>query len=500
MANIYVSLDRGSDSNAGTATSPYLTLNKAVGASGVAAAGDTVYIEPGIYRARLDVGVSGTAGSPVAIVGDGDGAGFLAGGYATPKTGAVEIRAWTDDATPLTTGAVVAANGKSYITIKAVKLISGNGSGNGCLDLSGVYSDWTIEDCRIIGSPTRGVSASLGITAGAAANVVFRRCLFATASNSSANYSVQIRSPLNAVEYDVNVLFQNCIFMGGAGGLQLAQVGGTGTGWATGVRVQQCTFAFCNRGVYSSNNPVLTTPNQVYGCMFLYCWTGVAASDASQLIEDGNQFAGCITNRTSVPAGTHSVGTAAPAVDFYDDVLFGGVPRPLLEPSAVSSFLGAGNYGSPPVVDFRNRPRPAGGYVLSSVGAVERSDTGVKDVVHQDVGSPACMALKGASNETRPVLVSAGAPRTIAVKVRWDGNHGDSSKPRAALLANAEVGFAGEVKTAVTAGGSGATPNSYETLTFTAFTPSSDGVVLIRMESRAAASNGYAYFDTITVS
>ena len=64
MANIYVSLDRGSDSNAGTATSPYLTLNKAVGASGVAAAGDTVYIEPGIYRARLDVGVSGTAGSP----------------------------------------------------------------------------------------------------------------------------------------------------------------------------------------------------------------------------------------------------------------------------------------------------------------------------------------------------------------------------------------------------------------------------------------------------
>jgi len=58
----------------------------------------------------------------------------------------------------------------------------------------------------------------------------------------------------------------------------------------------------------------------------------------------------------------------------------------------------------------------------------------------------------------------------------------------------------GQVVTATTAGGSGSTPNAFETLTFAGFTPTRKGAVMLRLVSRSASGNGAAYFDTITLS
>ena len=120
-------------------------------------------------------------------------------------------------------------------------------------------------------------------------------------------------------------------------------------------------------------------------------------------------------------------------------------------------------------------------------------------MTHQDAGSTACMALVGPSSQERPILVDS-QPTTISVKVRWDGNHGDAAKPQAVLIAEPQIGVAGQVATATSTGGTGSTPNAFETLTFAPFTPTGPGVVMLRMVSRAAAGNGAAYFDTITFS
>ena len=123
----------------------------------------------------------------------------------------------------------------------------------------------------------------------------------------------------------------------------------------------------------------------------------------------------------------------------------------------------------------------------------------MKDVTHQDSGSPACLALIGPSSQDRPILVNAQAT-TIRVNVRWDGNHGDAARPQAMLLASPEIGVPAQTVTAASTGGTGSTPNAYETLTFAPITPTAAGVVMLRMISRAASGAGAAYFDTITLS
>jgi len=504
MANYYVSTTRGSDSaGTGSATSPWKTIGKAIGSSPaitLSGTGDALYIEPGVYRELVALGLSPTAAGPLAIVGDGDGAGFKAGGYSSPVTGVVEIRAWTDAATPMTTGEVLSANAKSYVAVRNIKMIGGNGSGNACFNLTGTFSDWSFEDCIFIGSATRAGTGAINGAAGAALNVSFKRCDFVGVAHSSTYYGVQLRTPLNSTEYNVNVVFQNCNFFGTAGAVQVVQVGGVGTGWSTGIRVQQCGFWFCYRGVHVGSNPTLTTPIGVYGCTFMFIVNGVVVTTPGQVVEDGNAYACNINLSAGITAGTHSIATACPAFNLHDERLYGGVLRPYLEPSAVSPFLGAGNYGSPPNVDLYNRGRPeGGGSAVASIGSIERHDTGARNTTFADAGSPACLALVGPSSQERPILVNAQAT-TISVKVRWDGNHGDASKPQVKLLANPEVGVSAQTVTAASTGGTGGSPNGYETLTFAPITPTAAGVVMLRMISRSASGAGAAYFDTITLS
>jgi hypothetical protein len=502
MANYYISTDRGSDSDgSGSATSPWKTIGKAIGAAGAAAAGDTVYVEPGIYRETIAMGVGGSPGSPITVIGDGDGAGFAAGGFATPRTGVVEVAAWTDDASPFTTSAVVlGAVNKSYVAFRGFKLVGGAGSNTySCLDLSGGSSNWTFEDCIFFGSTGRGFIGRLETPSATALSVTFRRCDFVSVASSATYYGLDVRSPLSASEYGLDVLVENCNFFGGAGGIRFIQIGGSGPAWSTGATIQHCGFWFCYRGIYIASPPSLTMPLGVYGCNFQYGSYGVVATTAGQVVEDGDAFLSP-NPVTKVTAGAHSLTTLRPAWNLHDERLYGGLLRPCFEPSASSPLIGAGAYGSPPAVDLWNRGRPEGGGSSSaSIGAIERHDTGVKDVTHQDSGSPACLALIGPASQDRPILVNA-QETTIRVNVRWDGGHGDDAKPQAMLLASPEIGVPAQVVTAASTGGTGSTPNAYETLTFAPITPTAAGVVMLRMISRSASGAGAAYFDTITLS
>ncbi len=126
-----------------------------------------------------------------------------------------------------------------------------------------------------------------------------------------------------------------------------------------------------------------------------------------------------------------------------------------------------------------------------AVGAYERQNNAEKETVTTDAGGVGIRIVGyGAHDFLIPVT---NVSTVITVRVQYDGNHGTGAKPQASLLANGEIGNTLDTQTAAGAAG------SWETLTFGAFTPSVNGVVTLRLQSRSAASNGVAYFDTVTV-
>lgn len=126
-----------------------------------------------------------------------------------------------------------------------------------------------------------------------------------------------------------------------------------------------------------------------------------------------------------------------------------------------------------------------------AAGAYERHEIGQKETAITDAGSVG-IRIMGAGSHEFHIPVNA-ASTVVTVRVQYDTAHGTGSKPQAQLLANGEIGYTGETVTAT--GGAGA----FETLTFAAFTPTAKGFVTLRLISRAAVSNGIAYFDTVTV-
>lgn len=127
-----------------------------------------------------------------------------------------------------------------------------------------------------------------------------------------------------------------------------------------------------------------------------------------------------------------------------------------------------------------------------SAGAFERHDTAEKETGTTDAGSVG-LVLTGWADHAIHIPVDATST-TISVKARYDSTHGATNKPQAILDANGEIGVATETETMTEAA------DTWETLTFSAFTPSAKGWVTVRLISRADAATGKAFFDTVSVS
>jgi len=356
LAKYYVSTARGNDTTGtGTASNPWKTINKAIGSSPaitLSGSGDTLYIEPGIYRETWgSIGVFPTSSGPLSIIGDTDGAGFLAGGYSMPKTGLVDWRAWSNDSTAIT-GSVIFASSVSYVTLSKLKITASTSSY--LFYLLGTSTNWTFQDCILV-APNNHAAQISGSTIGAW-NITFDRCFFMV-----YGYCVSIAVPYNATEYNTAILIQNCIFLGPfARGVSVGVSGTAAASAGSGITVQNCIGACLYTFLYASyGSATITNPIGVYNCASVINVQGLNAAGAGQIVENGNLFSGGGTYRTNVTAGANSVSGVCPALDFMDNFLTGMPMRPFLEPLLVGPFVGFGGYGSPPSVDIMNQTRPA---------------------------------------------------------------------------------------------------------------------------------------------
>lgn len=370
MATKYVSVARGSDTTGdGSAANPWKTIGHAIGGTPAfaldTAAANTLYVEPGVYRETITLGVAPTSAGPLAIRGDFDGAGFLAGGHASPTTGLVDWRAWSDDLTEMSASNIT-ASGKNYVSVSRVKFTGAN-VGSGAISSAAGGASWTFEDCEFVS----GFAASCGncmtftASAGVPLNLTVQRCKFHTYYYD--NGAILIFLPMNATDWSLGVNIVNCLFQGKNPALMIYMQNGSGAFLAGGVSFQNCTVeGSYNHAVlaYLGTTTVPSSPVAVHGCIFVDGDLNALAS--GQIVEDGNVFSSRAAN-TLVAAGANSKFGVCPALDFGDDVASGLHSHAVGMPAPTSVYTAFGNYGTTPTDDIYGNARPA----TASAGCVE---------------------------------------------------------------------------------------------------------------------------------
>lgn len=394
MADYFISPTDGSDSTGtGAWDNPWKTVGKAIGASAaitLPGSGLTrVVIEGGaIVRETVTLGLSPSAGAPLAIVGDVDGAILGAAGAANPKTGDVSWRAWTSDTAVMNASALV-ISGKSYVTLENLRVVGGTRNSTpypgSAIDLDGA-TNITIRDCELIGHHDPSASTSvvrLTVAAGANANVLIERCLFVGASDGQNG--LRIVADEHSADYDTGVVVRNCLFQYARDGIRLEKGSGSGGGAATGLQITGVTIAGAiassGSGVRVLGWAASAEPMAVIRlCAVVSSRIGFAASDASQVDEDYNFL------HSGFPRSNVSIG--ANSLVGFPGLNFSGKTRPFAEPLAGSPVL---EFAARPAgldVDLygRERPDPCAAGCLERVDPADPDEPGGITYIFQTEG------------------------------------------------------------------------------------------------------------------
>ena len=464
------------------------------GAAGFAS-GDTAYLSPaGPFREVVTVAMT-SATAETQIIGDPANAqGFKTSGGVLVAPGDVIWTAYTtDDITTSSTSALLNLAGRDFLTFKNILMIGGNLAVGSCVLATTTNSiSTTFRDCVFMPSRASAVTviAYTGL-ADVASNWTIDRCRFGVNLNGGC---IDLIFPTSAsADYDTNFQITNCKWMGACtSGVNISSSGAAAFK-AGGVDVFNAQF-LCRGSLMVINGANLSTsiPCTVYNSVLV---TGSIASInagvSGQILEDNNRIF-ATTPRTNVTAGASSIADSSHAilVEIGQAEIMGRMSRPDGMPTTGSPLLGRGATAGGPTVDILNRPRPAGGASTAYAwGAYERHDTATREISIVDSGSNA-IYITGPGDHDFLIPVDASST-TITVRARYDTNHAATNKPQATILNGEEIGVATETKTMTAA------VDSWETLTFSAFTPSAQGFITLRLISRSAAGNGIAYFDTV---
>jgi hypothetical protein len=343
-------------------------------------------------------------------------------------------------------------------------------------------------------------SAGVGITGTAVAmNWTFDSCVF---FQFEATTSVNITMPtVTGADYDTNIVFKNCLFFGGHNVNTInVTTSGALANKPGGVDLLNCTILGGNVAFRVGASCSTSIPCTAYNCLIISS-TAVSGAAASVITEDYNVLYGSNTPRvnTSTGANSQAAGTAgvhpyALLLEVGQARLWGFQPRPMFSPTIGSPILGFGNQAGTPATDFAGAPRPSGPGItwanaLPSLGYTERGNTATKETTTIRTGSNALKIL-GPGTQDFAVPVNA-ASTTVTVYARYDGTYA-GTLPQMIVRNGEEAGVTTATATCVGAA------NTWEQLSLN-FTPSSAGIVTIRLQSNSTAGGGAAFFDDFAV-
>lgn len=446
-------------------------------------AGDTVWIGAGVYRELLTMGQS-YAGLQLNLVGDVDGA-------KTGDAGEVQVTGYLTNNTTAPTGSPLIGTPKSFWSFSNIVFVPGTTTCVAWADAT----DITMYRCAIItttGTSTSGQVSNVFTTA-SAHNILYDSCYFFRINSST--YSITLPTSTTA-DYDANVYYKNNvnISFGSIAGWTLATSGAN---------------SFKGGGVYFYNNTVMSNaiPITAAGVTTisialpitvqnnLLISPGVilsVGSPAGQMIEDYNILVGSTsTPRTTVAAGTHSVSDSSKSalLSLGHEWIWGGIPKPFGMPSVGSGLIGSvGTSGTGALNDITGYLRPAA--ALQATGAFERSNTWVKETGTVRNGLNA-LSVTGPGYQEFSCPVDATST-TISVYLRYDSTYA-GTLPQLQIINGTECGVANQT---VTLTGSA---NTWTQISVT-FTPTSKGIVTVRLVSLSTASAGKVFADDFSVS
>lgn len=492
MATFFVR-KTGSDANSGaSAVLAKLTVGGAITA---AASNDTIYIGAGVYRERITSTKTG-----ITLQGDVDG-------VQTGDAGEVLITGWiSGDTTRPATDASTLSLGRDWklkkLSIKAGTLSPVGGKFAVEMNQSGsTVGSALIQDCNIWGDQD---NAPLKVTTSftfSLLNVLVERTFMGFASDCVV---VQVGSSASGADKDVNLIFQNCIMFcygsGNAGGGVCSITGLTNTFKSGGVKMYNCTVLPGHSPVMNTFGTSTSIPCEVKNCLILG-WSDTSigallkADISGQLVENfnwivGDAGIGSTGVYLNVTPGANTIANESRSIMFSvgQEYLFGLTPRPFFTPVLNGGpALGFGSDASVTLADdFIGRVRPSGGGSASkAVGALERHNTWVRETTTVRTGSNA-LRSDGPGDQEFDVAVDATST-TLSVWMRKDTNY-TGTAPKFQIRNGTEAGVADTEATMSVAA------DIWEQLSLT-FTPTSAGIITVRLLSQDTAGNGRAFAD-----
>lgn len=481
----YVNAARPNDTGNGlTTATAFKTI--ACAARTNATAGDTIIVAPGVYReGPLTLNQSGSAGNVITVRGDPRNETGFSGVY----PGEVRLTGYTtNDKTDHANSALVLA-GYDYWTFENLYMDSGD---NKTITSTATAQHITLRRCVINSFTNYGVE--LLPATDTALYWTFDSCIIVT----PANYGVFINAAgaPTAAELDLEVAVNNCIVISSGSG-SIFVFNKAGTYPFAGVDLTQCTVIgnVCfSYGSTSANDGVIK--HTFRGNLFIGV-TGISTSATKTFAnEDWNVFA-CTTARSAGETpGANSQTKYAELLDWGQSDLWFGLPKNLFRPQRYSPISGFDGSGAGAITDMLGRIRPSGGGAFwsstnTAAGAIECHDFGQRETSLVDDGT---FAVKLTGPGDHQIAVPVNAQATILhIRAAYGNLYGGVALPQVQLVANAALGVAAETETCV-----GATTNTYETLSFTPFTPTAKGVVFLRMLSTDTNGTGQAWFDNIS--
>jgi hypothetical protein len=372
MTTYYISKN-GSDSNNGlgpdashATNKPWLTIGKALGASGIAS-GDTVYIAPGIYREVNTIAMT----SPTVetkVIGDytnaqgfKDSSGVLIAAGEIVNSNYIQANA-PEFAGPNAAGPIN-LNGRDFLTFENIIFFAG--SSNCIVSTTTHARNITIRKCTLIECSNVAAISHTVAADEASTWIIEKSIIVVQAGNSAITITFTTSS---SADYDANIIIRDCLIVGQNG------VNVTATGAASfkggGVYIRGCTIIASSSGVVTGSANVSTTfPVAVRNCRVQSFSIGVNANTSGQITEDWNQLA-CPSPRTNVTAGVNSMisNTQASFMEWGQSRLYGFLARaPFTLVSGMIGNMFGNEVATASDTDLFNRPNPAGGGKVSSI-------------------------------------------------------------------------------------------------------------------------------------